>query len=121
MGLDQYGRSHHESAPEGNILMTWRKHNRLQGYMAGVAVDQGIIGHADELNSGVDLELSLGDIENLENCINERNLPKTGGFFFGDDSYEDYEEYDLKNDLEFIRLAKDALSKGYSVMYSCWW
>ena len=122
MGLDQYGESYNDDESESNTLMTWRKHNRLQGYMAELAMDRGLVSQAEEFNSGIDLELDLGDIENLEHCVVKRLLPEAQGFFFGDDSYnEGYEEFDLKSDLKFIRLAKDALNKGYTVTYGCWW
>jgi hypothetical protein len=39
------------------------------------------------------------------------------GFFFGDNSDEDYRE----NDLEFIRKAREALDAGLIVEYSSWW
>jgi hypothetical protein len=46
---------------------------------------------------------------------------ETGGFFFGDDSYEEYEEYYKKTDLDFIRDAYNAFAEGKKVYYNSWW
>ena len=119
MGLDQYAYATGTDGEE-KTLMVWRKHNRLQGWMESKAIVAGVMDDGGEFNC-VPLPLSIDDITNLEECINERNLPVTTGFFFGSDSYEDSEEFDLKNDLEFIRLAKDAIGKGAQVTYSCWY
>ena len=120
MGLDQYAFAI-DSDGEEETLMRWRKHNRLQGWMVSKAIDTGVVSGEGEFNCKP-LPLSVDDITDLETCINERKLPETVGFFFGDDSYDDdYEEYDLKSDLEFIRLAKDAISRGQRVSYSCWY
>ena len=63
------------------------------------------------------VRLTIGDLDQLEMAIKLRELPKTEGFFFGDSS--DEEEYD--NDLEFIRIARLAISSGYDVYYDSWW
>ena len=116
MGLDQYAVAKFPE-PAGDSLMTWRKHNRLQGWMRELWYEKGNKG---EFNC-VDLELSLEDIEDLEDAIHKKNLPLTTGFFFGDDSYAEYEEYYLEDDLKFIRDAKKAIAEGKIVIYSCWW
>ena len=64
-----------------------------------------------------DLELTLEDIDELEEAVNSADLPDTSGFIFGDDSSERYKEQDL----EFCKDAREALSKGYTVVYSSWW
>jgi len=71
----------------------------------------------------VDLELDEDDILDLEVAIDDKELPATGGFFFGDDSYEWYdgEHGDKETDRQFIKDAKAALDDGWKIVYSCWW
>tara|TARA_B100000959_G_scaffold262775_1_gene301532 strand:+ start:2075 stop:2338 length:264 start_codon:yes stop_codon:yes gene_type:complete len=79
-------------------------------------------GGTEEFNC-VDLELTEGDILDLEVAIDDKELPETGGFFFGGDSYSEYDgEYgDKETDQKFIKDAKEALGDGWSIVYSCWW
>ena len=123
MGLDQYGTArkgeprtdengytYYEDSME---LAYWRKHPNLQGYMENLWYAKGNEG---EFNC-VDLELTLGDIEHLEGSIMAGTLPATTGFFFGDNSDDHYTE----EDLAFCQKAKEALAKGYTVIYYSWW
>jgi hypothetical protein len=91
-------------------LCDWRKHPNLQGFMEERWDGEG------EFNC-VELELTLEDIDELEEAINSAGLPETGGFFFGDDSSEYYKEQDL----EFCKDAREALFFGYTVVYSSWY
>ena len=130
MGLDQYA----YRVKDGKALEIayWRKHNRLQGWMENLWVEQGkpnmqkdedgnVI---DEFNC-VDVEIGWEDIVQLTKAIDNRKLPETGRFFFGGDSYDyqnsngDYQN--LQADLEFIEIAKIALDAGDKVIYSSWW
>jgi len=63
------------------------------------------------------LRLNLSDLEQLETAINRGEMPKTEGFFFGDDADEEYKEQDIA----FIVAAREAISKGYDVYYDSWW
>ena len=94
-------------------LAYWRKHPNLQGWMENLWREKGNDG---EFNC-VDLELTLGDLEALEASIDGADLPKTVGFFFGEDSDDHY----LEQDREFIREARSAIKQGYKVIYSSWW
>ena len=118
MGLDQYAAVKDENG-ETQELAYWRKHNRLQGWMEELYTRKG---GKEEFNC-VDLELTEEDINDLETAIEDRELPETGGFFFGNDSYSDYEgEYGYKeDDLKFISNARKALEEGRQVIYSCSW
>ncbi len=118
MGLDQNAYSVDENDERVEIAY-WRKHNRLQGWMEQRYVDKG---GKEEFNC-VDLELTEEDINDLETAIEDRELPETGGFFFGNDSYSDYEgEYGYKQvDIDFIEKARQILESGNRVVYSCWW
>jgi hypothetical protein len=117
MGLDQY--AYTGTGEERKDVFYWRKHNRLQGWMEELYRRKG---GTEEFNC-VDVELSLEDIDQLEATILNKNLPETQGFFFGSDSYSDYEgEYGYKDDdLSFIDKAKKLLNNNNKLYYSSWW
>ena len=123
MGLDQYatarrgeaktddeGFTYYEDSME---LMYWRKHPSLQGYMENLWFEKGNEG---DFNC-VDLELTLDDLDSMEETLDENALPETQGFFFGENSDEHYAEQDR----EFIVQARAAIKQGYTVIYSSWW
>ena len=123
MGLDQYatarkgeaqtddeGYTYYEDSKE---LAYWRKHPSLQGWMEDLWIDKG---NSGEFNC-VDLELTLDDLDNMEETLDENALPETQGFFFGQNSDEHYAEQDR----EFIVNARAAIKQGYTVVYSSWW
>ena len=123
MGLDQYGtaRKGEPSTDEDGYtyyedsmeLAYWRKHPNLQGWMEELWRGKGNDG---EFNC-VDLELTLSDLDYLEQSLDESALPETAGFFFGTNSDDHYAEQDR----EFILSARNAIEKGYTVIYSSWW
>jgi len=123
MGLDQYATARRGEAKtddegftyyEDTIeLSYWRKHPNLQGWMEELYHEKG---GSQEFNC-VDLELTLGDLDALEESLDEEALPETAGFFFGTDSSDYYAEQDR----EFIREARAAIKQGYTVVYSSWW
>ena len=123
MGLDQYatarrgeaktddeGYTYYEDSME---LAYWRKHPNLQGWMEDLYHEKG---GEQEFNC-VDLELTLDDLDALEESLDEEELPETAGFFFGTDSSDYYAEADR----EFIREARAAIKQGYTIIYSSWW
>ena len=120
MGLDQYASARKgeptidedgdKSWKDSYDLSDWRKHPNLQGFMESKWCGEG------EFNC-VDLELTLEDIDELEETVKNASLPETGGFFFGSDADEHYEEQDL----QFCEDARAALADGYTVIYSSWW
>tara|TARA_R110002020_G_scaffold19535_2_gene67404 strand:- start:1863 stop:2222 length:360 start_codon:yes stop_codon:yes gene_type:complete len=119
MGLDQYAMVREK----GEEVMYWRKHNRLQGWMAELWMKRTNNESPDQFNC-VDLVLREEDIIKLEKDIEDRKLPETEGFFFGDDTYNDeetYKKYYLKDDMAFIEAAKEAIHEGKEVVYTCWW
>ena len=139
MGLDMYAQAKDKNGEEES-LADWRKHNRLHGWMEDLWEDKGrpYEGNLDDLNNGgmgefncVPVELTLEDLDQLESDINEKVLPETGGFFFGNDSF-DWEDddgnkpkegdyYYKKIDLQFIEDARKAINKGKKVYYNSWW
>ena len=130
MGLDQYAYAASEIKSEDrDELAYWRKHNRLQGWMEQLWEKKGRPHFNDIENPLGDfncqpVELTLSDIEQLEAHVENKSLPETGGFFFGNDSYGDYDDPEWgykKTDLEFIGLARTALQEGKKVFYDSWW
>ena len=93
-------------------LATWRKHPNLQGWMQELYYEKGGEG---EFNC-VDVELTFEDLDALEATLDEEELPETVGFFFGSNADDHYAEADR----EFIREARAAIKKGYTVVYSSW-
>ena len=123
MGLDQYatarrgeartddeGYTYYEDSME---LAYWRKHPNLQGWMEDLYHEKG---GEQEFNC-VDLELTLEDLNALEESLDDESLPETAGFFFGGNADDHYAEADR----EFIVQARAAIKQGYTVVYSSWW
>ena len=136
MGLDQYAYTRHaDEDSDCNVeLAYWRKHNRLHGWMENLYANKGNQltqeGYGSSFNC-VELELSEADLEQLEAHVENKSLPNTGGFFFGNDSF-DWEDNDgnppAKNDyyyketdMRFIVAARKALQEGKKVFYNSWW
>ena len=114
MGLDQC--AHKVKSGTQTHIHTWRKHNRLQGWMEKLWEFKGGTG---DFNCE-DVDLTESDLDDLEKAIRDMKLPETFGFFFGDDSYEE-DNYDMGDDLEFIKEARKALKEGWNVVYSSWY
>ena len=140
MGLDMYAYAVAQGGVddgEETSLADWRKHNRLHGWMEERWEDKG----KPNLDSATDdamgsfncipLELISNDIDVLEADINDKTMPDTGGFFFGDDSFswenddgnkpKDNDYYYKEVDLQFIKDARKALKEGKKVFYNSWW
>lgn len=94
-------------------LHYWRKHPNLHGWMEELYRSKG--GTSDSFN-GDNVQLTEEDLDSLESAIQKRNLPTTGGFFFGQ---SDGSEKD--DDLSFVNEAREAIGHGYDVYYSSWW
>ena len=91
----------------------WRKHPNLHGWFQGLYFDKG--GRDRNFNCSW-VEISSGDLEELEADIRSASLPETEGPFFGqsDGSEKDY-------DLAFIRRANTEIGLGNRLFYSSWW
>ena len=144
MGLDQTAykiKSDYDSDTKTDTttkteLHYWRKHNRLQGWMQDLWIDKGKPNAPQEQSpmgdfNCIPVRLTLSDLEQLEAHIVDKKLPETGGFFFGDDSF-DWEDdngndfkannyYHKEKDLQFIEDARKALKAGKKVYYNSWW
>jgi hypothetical protein len=113
MGLDMYLR-----ARTSEELAYWRKHNALQHWMEQAAIDLGIVKTPDEFNC-IDLPLTPELLDRLEADIKEHKLEPISGFFFGATDY-DPAEYEAE-DLNAIKLAREAIAEGKQVIYTSWW
>ena len=109
MGLDQYAFARKEGQ-EDTLLMQWRKHSNLEGWMANLYNGRG--GKA-EFNC-VELKLTEDDIDRLEKEY--KNLEPASGFFWG----SSVREHDDSTE-EFISLAYKALDDGFEIIYTSWW
>ena len=93
----------------------WRKHPNLHGWMEDLYYKKG--GLKESFNC-VPVELNLEDLVNLEIAIKEKTLPHTSGFFFGESGTD---KESIKQDLNFIKDAKEAIFSGDRVFYDSWW
>ena len=126
MGLDMYAQVRStkpqtavdfksEEGVEDRELHYWRKHPNLHGWMESLYRLKG--GEADSFNC-VNVLVESEDLDQLENHIKEGKLPQTAGFFFGNSQLD---EEEVKDDLEFIRDAREAIAAGEYVYYTSWW
>jgi hypothetical protein len=122
--LDQYGKSVNTKVSEPREIAYWRKHPNLHGWMESLwkrrlhEVNQEIPeGQFGSGFNGIELELTMEDLDALEQAVKKRQLPKTSGFFFGNDSDQHYYEHDL----EFIKNARAELFMGLKVFYNSSW
>jgi hypothetical protein len=94
-------------------LMYWRKHPNLHGWMGNLYYEKQ--GKKDSFNCAP-VELTSEDLDRLEKDVLENRLPHTDGFFFGESRPGINEK-----DLEFIKLAREAIAEGERVFYDSWW
>ncbi|MFM9151724.1 MAG: phosphoglycerate kinase [Candidatus Planktophila sp.] len=120
MGLDQFA-----YAIDGDTkteIAYWRKHPNLQGWMENLWESKGRPGDRHEDNmlgdfNCIPLELTMEDLDSLEQALDSNSLPETQGFFFGSNSDDMYRQQDV----EFIAAARNALDNGSKVVYDSWW
>ena len=93
----------------------WRKHPNLHGWMQNLYDMKG--GKNGDFN-GDCVVLDMEDLDNLEHDLKQWDLPETQGFFFGNSESSDEE---LKDDLDFVSKAKEAINNGKTVYYTSWW
>lgn len=95
-------------------LFYWRKHPDLHGWMEELYRAKG--GAGENRFNCETVEVTLADLDALEKALDERSLPHTEGFFFGES-----DETDIARDREFIALARQAIADGLFVLYDSWW
>jgi hypothetical protein len=121
MGLDMFACVTDEQIPAVDFekpsawseLYYWRKHPNIHGWMEQLYRAKG--GRCEEFNVAP-VRLDEADLEALEQAVNNDTLPETAGFFFGVSEPEE-----KQGDLEFIRLAREAIRHGQRVFYYAWW
>lgn len=123
MGLDMYALTSTKPLPaavdfkpeeEGvDLLHSWRKHPNLHGWMEQLYIEKG---GTEQVFNCACVELTLEDLDRLEQAIREKALPQTEGFFFGE---TDGSEVD--DDLAFVAKARAAIADGKQVFYDSWW
>ena len=100
---------------EKEELHYWRKHHDLHGWMEKLYRAKG--GDADSFNC-IPVELTVDDLDDLQQALLDDNLPRTSGFFFGDNP-PDLET--MRNDLVFVQKCRIAIKEGKVVYYDSWW
>jgi len=116
MGLDMY-----LERVQKEEIAYWRKHNRLHGWFVKKWHE---LGNEHELNV-TDFYLNEEILNELEDAIKNDKLPKTEGFFFGSDSYDQDNkeaiETQKKRDLRLVKKAKNMVRNGDNVVYHAWY
>jgi len=131
MGLDQYAfavmpnKKNTDFAyavePSAKIAQ-WRKHANLQGYMEQLWMSKmdekqrAQVIEDDVLFNCKPLRLTFQDLMNLKKAVEDKDLPQTTGFFFG----ESDEEHDSET-LQFIDEAVRAIAQDMEIYYDSWW
>ena len=100
---------------EKEELQYWRKHHDLHGWMEKLYRDKG--GDAESFNC-IPVQLTVDDLDDLQQAILDDNLPRTEGFFFGDNP-PDLET--MREDLIFVQKCRMAIKEGKVVYYDSWW
>ena len=125
MGLDQY-------AADGLKEFYWRKHARLQVFMAREYEQQNPREEKASENEGGLSHLGFnGGPVNITNEILDRleEAIKNGyydyfahdGFFWGQQVQEEQVQYYKRTDQQFLKAARKALKAGREVTYNCSW
>ena len=142
MGLDQYGMIRNKQIDFKKVYsdkyepqkdgFVWRKHARLQTFMAREFKKQNPKEDTDAHSSMNGMGFN-GDehkvvitkdvLKRLENAIKEKyyNFFAPDGFFWGHQFQEEQVKAYKKQDLEFIKFCKNALEKKEVIEYSCSW
>ena len=144
MGLDQYGQlrntqidfekyysdQKHDPMKDGFV---WRKHARLQVFMAREYKRQNPKENTNEHSGNIDglgfngddhkVVITKNTIRRLEDAIKNGywDYFATDGFFWGQQFQEESVKENKKYDKLFLKFCKNCLKKGEIVEYSCSW
>ena len=91
-----------EGKPVERIILElgyWRKHAKLHGYIVKNFAHNGV----DDQEK---IELTSDNLKQIVNAIRNKDLPKTKGFFFGNDEID---EMHAQEDNENIKRFEDAI------------
>jgi len=142
MGLDQYGQIRNKEIDFKKVYsdeyspikdgFVWRKHARLQTFMAREFKKQNPKEDTDK-HSGMNGMGFNGDeykviitkdvLKRLKEAIESDYYDyfATDGFFWGHQFQEKQVKEYKKQDLEFVKFCKDSLEKKEVIEYSCSW
>jgi hypothetical protein len=115
--VDDFNVLSEEQGRSGELeeLAYWRKHHDLHGWMEKLYRNKG--GTKESFNC-VPVRLTNEDLDALLNDVVNNTLPKTQGFFFGQNPPD---LKSIQNDCKFIAQAKEAIKAGDAVYYDSWW
>ena len=143
MGLDQYAQKRNQQINFKKVYsdkydpsedgFVWRKHARLQVFMAREYAKQNPKENTDNHSCNIDGLGYNGDehkvvitkdvLKRLEEAIksNYYDYFATDGFFWGQQFQEEQVKEYAKMDLQFVKFCKEALKRGEVIEYSCSW
>ena len=143
MGLDQYAQKRNQKINFKKVYsdkydpsedgFVWRKHARLQVFMAREYAKQNPKENTDNHSCNIDGLGFNGDehkvvitkdvLKRLEEAIksNYYDYFATDGFFWGQQFQEEQAKEYKKMDLQFVKWCKEALKRGEVIEYSCSW
>jgi hypothetical protein len=129
MGLDQYAQLRNKDGEEVPMVsqdFTWRKHARLQQFMAVKYAEQNPKHKDNDMNLGFNggpVKLTKEIVDQLEEAIknNYWDYFAADGFFWGQQFQEESVKEYKKQDTEFLQWCKDELSNGNQPEYYCSW
>ena len=143
MGLDQYAQKRNQQINFKKVYsdkydpsedgFVWRKHARLQVFMAREYAKQNPKENTDNHSCNIDGLGFNGDehkvvitkdvLKRLEEAIKSNNYDyfATDGFFWGQQFQEEQVKEYAKMDLQFVKFCKEALKRGEVIEYSCSW
>ena len=143
MGLDQYAQKRNQQINFKKVYsdkydpsedgFVWRKHARLQVFMAREYAKQNPKENTDNHSCNIDGLGFNGDehkvvftkdvLKRLEEAIksNYYDYFATDGFFWGQQFQEEQVKEYAKMDLQFVKFCKEALKRGEVIEYSCSW
>ena len=143
MGRDQYAQKRNQQINFKKVYsdkydpsedgFVWRKHARLQVFMAREYAKQNPKENTDNHSCNIDGLGFNGDehkvvitkdvLKRLEEAIksNYYDYFATDGFFWGQQFQEEQVKEYNKMDLQFVKFCKEALKRGEIIEYSCSW
>jgi hypothetical protein len=143
MGLDQYAHIRNKNIDWKKIYsdkyepkedgFVWRKHARLQVFMAREFKKQNPSENTNAHSANIDGLGFNGDehkviinedvLKRLEEAIknNYYDYFASDGFFWGQQFQEEQVKEYAKMDKQFLKFCKEALKKGETIEYSCSW
>jgi len=143
MGLDQYGMIRNKQIDFKKVYsdkydpikdgFVWRKHARLQQFMAREYTKQNPKENTNAHSGNLDglgfngeehkVIITKDILKRLEEAIKEKYYSyfASDGFFWGHQFQEEQVTEYKKQDLEFVKFCKDALEKKEVIEYSCSW